>query len=134
MSLVFRANWHVVLVGWCVVCRDRNGKSGNVWGEGWWCGGVPGKRVRHVAVVGVCESGVAENVNGDCDGCPVGSVMLRVNGVDVPDVGENGQNGSWESGADHGVDRGGDHGVETFLMCGDRGGNVAWGVVAVHMD
>ena len=84
-----------------------------------------------MAAVGVRESGVAENVNGDCGGCPVGNVMLQVTGADVPDVGENGQNGSCVSDADHGVDHGGDHGVETF---DDREGNVAWVVVSVHMD
>ena len=84
----------------------------------------------HVTAVGVSEDGVAESVNGDCDGCPVGQEI----DVDVRDVGENGQNGSCESGADHGVDRGGDHGVETFLMCDDHEGRAAWDVVAVHMD
>ena len=88
----------------------------------------------HVTAVGVSENGVAESVNGDCGGCPVGNVMLQETDVDVPDVGENEQNGSCESGADHGVDRGGDHGVETFLMCGDHEGRAAWDVVAVHMD
>ena len=85
----------------------------------------------HVTAVGVSENGVAESVNGDCGGCPVGNVMLQETDVDVPDVGENEQNGSCESGADHGVDRGGDHGVET---CDDREGRAACGVVAVHMD
>ena len=84
----------------------------------------------HVTAVGVSENGVAESVNGDCDGCPVGNVMLQETDVDVRDVDENGQNGSCESGVDHGVDRG-DHGVET---CGDREGRAACGVVAVHMD
>ena len=116
-----------------MVCRDGelSGRSGNVEGDDWKCGGVPGQWVFHVAAVGVCESGVAENVNGDCGGCPVGNVMLQVTGADVPDVGENGQNGSCVSDADHGVDHGGDHGVETF---DDREGNVAWVVVSVHMD
>ena len=54
------------------------------------------------ALSGVCESGVAENVSGDCDGRPVGSVMLHEIGVDVLDGGENGQSGSWENDADHG--------------------------------
>ena len=44
----------------------------------------------HVTAVGVSENGVAESVNGDCDGCPVGNVMLQEIDVDVRDVGENG--------------------------------------------
>ena len=86
--------------------------------------------MRHLAAVGVRESGVAENVNGDCGGCPVGNVI----GVDVPDVGENEQNGSCVSDADHDGDRGGDHGVETSVMCDDRVGRAVWDVVVVHTD
>ena len=85
----------------------------------------------HVTAVGVSENAVAESVKGDCDGCPVGNVKLQETDVDVRDVGENGQNGSCESGDDRGVVRGGDHGVET---CDDRKGRAACGVVAVHMD
>ena len=48
-----------------------------------------------VTAVGVSENGVAESVNGDCDGCPVGNVMLQETDVDVRDVDENGQNPDW---------------------------------------
>ena len=93
-----------------VVCRDA-GWNGQIWG-GWVCDDAPG------ALSGVCESGVAENVSGDCDGRPVGSVMLHEIGVDVPD------GGSWENDADHGA-------VQvvnvSFVKC-------AWDVVVVHMD
>ena len=82
------------------------------------CDDAPG------ALFGVCESGVAENVSGDCDGRPVGSVMLHEIGVDVLDGGENGQSGSWENDADHGA-------VQvvnvSFVKC-------AWDEVVVHMD
>ena len=99
-----------------VVCRD-DGWNDQIWG-GWVCDDAPG------ALFGVCESGVAENVSGDCDGRPVGSVMLHESGVDVPDGGESGQSGSWENDADHGV-------VQvvnvSFVKC-------VWDVVVVHMD
>ena len=99
---VCRARWREelceVLVG-LPVCRHDdgwNGKTWNVWGEGWLCDDAP------VTLVGVCESGVAENVSGDCDGRPVVSVMLRVSGVDVSGVGESEQSGFWENDVDHG--------------------------------
>ena len=83
---VAREELREVLVGLPVRCRDDgwNGKIWNVLGEGWLCDDAP------VALVGMCESGVAENVSGDCDGRPVGSVMLQVSGVDVHVVGESG--------------------------------------------
>ena len=100
---VYHAKWREelreVLVGLPARCRDDgwNGKIWNVLGEGWLCDDAP------EALVGVCESGVAENVIGDCDGRPVVSVMLHVSGVDVHGVGESGQSGSWENDVDHGV-------------------------------
>ena len=57
------------------------GGNENVVEEGWRYGDVPGREVVPAAVVGVCESSVAESVNGDCAGCPVGSVMLQVSNV-----------------------------------------------------
>ena len=106
---VCRAKWHEelseVLAGLPVLCHDDgwNGKIWNVLGEGWRCDDAPGGEMVPEALVGVCESGVAENVNRDCDGRPVGSVMLQVSGVDVHGVGESGQSGSWENDVDHGV-------------------------------
>ena len=93
---VCRAKWREelseVLAGLPVLCHDDgwNGKIWNVLGEGWRCDDAPGGEMVPEALVGVCESGVAENVNGDCDGRPVGSVMLQVSGVDVHVVGESG--------------------------------------------
>ena len=106
---VRRAKWREVLsevlAGLPALCHDDgwNGKIWNVLGEGWRCDDAPGGEMVPEALVGVCESGVAENVNGDCDGRPVGSVMLQGSGVDVHGVGESGQSGSWENGVDHGV-------------------------------
>ena len=51
----------------------------------------------------VCGNGDVESVDDDCDGCPVGSVMLQVIGVDVHVVGESGQSGSWENDVDQNV-------------------------------
>ena len=79
---------------------------------------------RAILVFGVCESSVAENVNGDGDGRPVGSVMLHESGVDVPDVGENGLSGSWENDVDHGAVRVVNG---SFAKC-------VWDAVVVHMD
>ena len=78
---VCRAKWHEVLNevlgGLPVLCRDGgwNGKIWNVLWERWRCDDV---LVVPEALVGVCESGVAENGSDDCDGRPVGSVMLQV--------------------------------------------------------
>ena len=91
-----RAKWQEeLLFGLPVICRD-DGWNDPIW-DGWLCDDAPG------ALFGVCESGVAENVSGDCDGRPVGSVMLQVSGVDVHGVGESGQSGSWANVVDHGV-------------------------------
>ena len=109
-----RVNWQEEqLPGEIWICRD-GGWSAQTWG-GWVCDDVPG------ALFGVCESGVAESVIGDCGGRPVGNVMLHESDVDVRDADGN---GSWVSD----VGRGALQDVTvSSLKC-------AWDVFVVHMD
>ena len=74
--------------------------------------------------------GYVESVIGDCDGGSVGSVMPQVIGVDVHEVGESGQSGSWdENVADQNVVRG------LFEKCDGHGREVVvWVADVVNMD
>ena len=129
-----RVKWYVVLARLRVCCHEGGWMGGNenVVEEGWRYGDVPGREVVPAAVVGVCESGVAESVNGDCAGCPVGSVMLQVSNVGALDVGESGQSGSWENVVGHVGEH--DVEIESCVMCDDCGEKAAWVAVVVHMD
>ena len=83
------------------------------------CGDVPGREVFPAAGADVCENGVAENVSGDCAGCPVGSV-------------NGGESGSWENVVGHVGGR--DVEIEWFVKCDECGEKVAGVVVVVRMD
>ena len=103
------AMWHEVVyeksADLPVLCHDECW-SGRIWivlvGD-WKCDDAPVECAVPEALADVCGSGDVEDVNGDCDGYPVRSVMLQVIGVDVHGVGESGQSGSWENDVDHDV-------------------------------
>ena len=81
-----------------VVCHDGcwNDTIVNVLGGDWKSDSAPVECTVPKSPDCVFGNGDVENVIGDCGGCPVGSAMPQVIGVDVRVVGESGQNGSWD--------------------------------------